>query len=280
MTTISFKTQPQSTAFPPLLAVWETADDLEELSGGWLFDHFLPINTEDVHGPCFEGWTALAFLAGRTRRLRLGLMVSSITYRHPALIANMAATLDVASGGRLDLGLGAGWFETEHRAYGLDFPPVGERLGALDEACEVIHRLLTEPVVTHQGRFYTLQEARCEPKPLQQPRVPLVVGGGGERRTLRTVARWADHWNFPGREPDELRRKLEILAGHCAVVGRDPAEIHTSVHLFLDGTMTDLAARSRALVAAGADELILYLHPPFDAAGLRDQAREVADAVA
>ena len=222
MTTITFKTQPQSTSFPPLLEVWETADELEELSGGWLFDHFLPINTEDVHGPCFEGWTALAFLAGRTRRLRLGLMVSSITYRHPALIANMAATLDVASGGRLELGLGAGWFEAEHRAYGLDFPPVGERLGALDEACEVIHRLLTEPVVDHAGRFYTLREARCEPKGLQQPRPPLVVGGGGERRTLRTVARWADHWNFPGREPDELRRKLDVLADHCAAVGRDP----------------------------------------------------------
>ena len=279
MTTITFKTQPQSTPFPPMLEVWEAADELEELSGGWLFDHFLPINTDDVHGPCFEGWTALAFLAGRTRRLRLGLMVSSITYRHPALIANMAATLDVASGGRLELGLGAGWFEAEHRAYGLHFPAVGERLGALDEACEVIHRLLTEPVVDHDGRFYTLQQARCEPKPLQQPRVPLVVGGGGERRTLRTVARWADHWNFPGREPDELRRKLEILAGHCAVVGRNPTEIHTSVHLFLDGSTTDLAARSRALVAAGADELILYLHPPFDVAALRDQAREVADAV-
>lgn len=279
MTTITFKTQPQSTSFPPLLEVWETADELEELSGGWLFDHFLPINTEDVHGPCFEGWTALAFLAGRTRRLRLGLMVSSITYRHPALIANMAATLDVASGGRLELGLGAGWFEAEHRAYGLDFPPVGERLGALDEACEVIHRLLTEPVVDHAGRFYTLREARCEPKGLQQPRPTLVVGGGGERRTLRTVARWADHWNFPGREPDELRRKLDVLADHCAAVGRDPDEIHTSVHLFLDTSTTDLAARSRALVAAGADELILYLHPPFDASRLRDQAREVADAV-
>jgi len=279
MVRLSFKTKPQETSWRAMEETWEAAEGLEVLETGWLFDHFVPIHTEDIDAPCFEGWTALAYLAGRTQRLRLGLMVSSVTYRHPAVLANMVATLDVASGGRLDLGLGAGWFEQEHRAYGLDFPSTVERLRRLDDACAVIDALLTQSVANHAGPFYTLTDARCEPKPVQRPRPPLVVGGNGERYTLRTVARWADEWNYPGRDPDELRHKREVLRRHCDDLGRDPGAIATSVHLFPDQDRAAMAAEARALVAAGADHLILYLAPGYPAEGLGTLTEEVADAV-
>lgn len=279
MVEVSFKTQQQLTSWDEIRMMWEAADEIEELVGGWLFDHFMPINTAEVDGPCLEGWTALSVLAGLTSRLRLGLMVSSVTYRHPAVIANMAATLDIASGGRLELGLGAGWFEREYRAYGIEFFTTKERLERLDEACEVIHLLMTKDVSDFRGKHYRLEAARCDPKPLQQPRPPFVIGGGGEQRTLRTVARWGDHWNFPGSEPDDLRQKLGVLHERCAEIGRDPSEIVTSVHLFLDGREIDVARQSRNLAQAGADHLILYLFPPYDPETLRQLAQQVADAV-
>jgi F420-dependent oxidoreductase-like protein len=269
---LSFKTRPQDTDWGPLLALWRQADTIPELDAGWLFDHFYPIFSDDLSGPCFEGWTALTYLAGVTERLRLGLMVTGNTYRHPALLANIAATFDVVSGGRLELGLGAAWNEDEHRAYGMDFPPVRERLERLEEACAVIDGLLTQRATTFRGRYYQLQDARCEPKPVQQPRPPIVIGGGGERRTLRTVARWADHWNFPGREADELRHKLEVLAGHCRDIGRDPAEIEVSVHLYPRESVDETVAEGRALVEAGADHLILYFEAPYDDVPLRPLA--------
>lgn len=280
MVRLSFKTKPQETSWELMEATWAAAEEIPVLEAGWLFDHFFPIHTENVQDACFEGWTALAFLAGRTQRLRLGLMVSSITYRHPSLIANMAATLDVASGGRLELGLGAGWFEEEHRALGIEFPPTVERLERLDDACAVIDALLTQEVVNHDGPYYHLTEAYCAPKPVQRPRPPLVIGGNGERYTLRTVARWADEWNYPGRDPEELRRKLSVLGRHCDGFGRSLSDIAVGVHLFPSAVPHRTLEEARALVDAGADHLILYLAPGFPPEKLAGFATDVAEAVA
>ena len=276
---ITFKTQPQDSEWAPIEEIWRAADEMPELDGGWLFDHFYPIMTDDPAGPCFEGWTALAYLAGITNRLRLGLMVTGNTYRHPAVLANMCATLDVVSKGRLEIGLGAAWNAAEHEAYGIDFPPLGQRMDALDEACQVIDSLLTKPVSDFAGQHYQLSGAFCEPKPVQQPRPPLVIGGGGEKRTLRIAAKYADQWNFPGRTGDELRAKLEILHQHCAAVGRDPAEIEVSVHLFEPLEPVTAAATARELAAAGCTHVILYLQAPYAVERVRSVASAVADAV-
>ena len=276
---ISFKTNPQETEWGPLEEIWRAADEMPELDAGWLYDHFYPIMTDNPSGPCFEGWTALAYLAGITSRLRLGLMVSGNTYRHPALLANICATLDVVSKGRLEIGLGAAWNEAEHAAYGIAFPPLGKRMDALDEACQVLDSLLTQSVSSFTGEYYQLTNAYCEPKPVQQPRPPLVIGGGGEKRTLRIVAKYADHWNFPGRTGDELKAKLAVLHEHCAVVGRDPADIEVSVHLFEPLEPASSAATARELADAGADHLILYMKGPFSVERLRTVTSAVADAV-
>ena len=276
---ITFKTQPQDSPWGPIEDIWRAADEMPELDGGWLFDHFYPILTDDPAGPCFEGWTALAYLAGVTGRLRLGLMVSGNTYRHPAVLANMCATLDVVSKGRLEIGLGAAWNAAEHEAYGIEFPPLGQRMDALEEACQVIDSLLTKPVSDFQGQHYRLTGALCEPKPVQQPRPPLVIGGGGEKRTLRIAAKYADQWNFPGRTGDELRAKLDVLHRHCAAVGRDPAEIEVSVHLFDPQEPGPAAATARELADAGCTHVILYLKAPYDIQRLRSVASSVADAV-
>src|SRR6476469_9404665 len=234
MTRFSFKTVPQDSAWEPMRDVWLAGDDIDLFSAGWNFDHFYPILQSDRTGPCFEGWTMLAALAGVTRRLRLGVMVTGNPYRHPAVLANMAASLDVISGGRLELGLGAGWNQQECDAYGIELPPLRERFDRFDEAVEVIVKLLTETTASFDGKHYQLVDAYNEPKPVQKPHPPIVIGGGGEKRTLRTVARWAQHWNVPGGGVDEFLRKRDVLHRHCADIGRDPSEIMTSTHLRLD----------------------------------------------
>ena len=229
---ISFKTQPQLGEWSQLEAIWRAADEMPEIGAGWLFDHFYPIFSERPDGPCYEGWTALSYLAAATSRLRFGLIVSANPYRHPALLAKICGTLDEMSGGRLEIGLGAGWNQEEVDAYGLPFPSVGQRMDALEEACQVIDSLLTQPVTNFQGVHYQLTNAYREPKGRQSPRPPIMIGGAGEKRTLRIVAKYADHWNFPGKTGDELRPKLEVLHRHCADVGRDPSTIEGSVYLF------------------------------------------------
>jgi F420-dependent oxidoreductase-like protein len=194
---------------------------------GWdafcVTDHFMP-NTPERVGDSLECWTALAAVAQATRRVRVGTIVSGNTYRHPAVLAKMAANVDIISGGRLICGIGAGWQENEHRAYGIPFYTVGERLGRLDEACEVLKRLWTQDKTSFKGRYYELDDAPLAPKPVQKPHPELMVGGGGERVTLRIAARHADHWNVWG-GPGILRAKGKILEEHCAAVGRDPARI-------------------------------------------------------
>ena len=234
---------PQYTSYEDYLTLWTRA---EELGFDWAsdFDHFLPIQA-DPNGPCFEGTALLAAVAARTSRVRCGMLVLGVTYRHPAVVANIAATIDHVAGGRLEFGLGAAWYELEHQQYGIPFPRVGVRMDMLDEACRIVRSLWTNETTTFEGRHYQLRDARLEPKPVQE-HLPLVIGGAGERRTLRIVAEHADIWNgFPG-GLDEYRHKLEVLAGHCADVGRDPRDIRKSLTFRAILADTEEEARRRA----------------------------------
>ena len=273
----AFKTSPQHTTWPDMLAVWKEADGIEIFESGWTFDHFYPIFSDSA-GPCLEGWMTLAALAQATRRLRLGTLVTGIHYRHPAVLANMAATLDIISGGRLEIGLGAGWNEEESGAYGIELGSPAERSDRFEEACEVIVSLLSRTATDFTGRYYRLTGARCEPKPVQQPHPPVCIGGSGERRTLRTAARFAQHWNFVGGTPGEFARKRDVLHAHCQDIGRDPSEILLSSHIRLGpggetGPTVDTVA---ALAEQGLDLAIVILPPPHDPAVLAPLAEALA----
>lgn len=193
--------------------------------GFWYADHFMP-NAEDTSAPWPEAWTTLSAIAASVPRLRMGTLVTGNTYRHPAVLAKMAATLDHISGGRVVLGLGAGWQENEHQQYGLDFYDVPERLARLDEACQVINALFAPGKANFSGRYYQLSDATLEPKPLQQL-LPLMVGGGGEKVTLRITAEHANEWNVWGTVAT-LKHKMAVLDAHCERLGRDPTQIARS----------------------------------------------------
>ena len=240
---------------------------------GWLHDHLL--NQNDVTLPEEEGWTILTALLVETRRIRGGLMVTANTFRHPGVLAKIATTLDVISGGRVDVGLGAGWFEEEHRQYGLALPPLRERMQRLDEACRVLKALWTEPRATLDGTYYQLRLAIHEPKPVQKPHPPLVIGTRGERVGLRIAARHADVWNMANGTADEFRTKSGLLDQYCKEIDRDPAEIERSIQ-FLPNAMTgDVVAHARDFIAAGATHLIFSAPVPYTAAGVRSVWNEV-----
>jgi F420-dependent oxidoreductase-like protein len=245
----------QDLPWDTLRALWEAADETSLWESAWTGDHFYPF-LSDPAGPCLEGWVSLAGLAQRTRRLRLGVLVSGMPHRHPAVLAKMAAALDLASGGRLELGLGAAWYQQELDTYGIDLGPVRQRMDRFAEGVEVIHRLLTEPSVTFSGHYYRLADARCEPKASQRPRPPIVIGGTGERRTAAVVARWADHWNLGFTRPQDVPAKMAALAGHCASTGRDPGEITISAVIRTVGNegrldLVQVADQVAAYAAAG-----------------------------
>lgn len=193
----------------------------------WSYDHFTALGA-DLTVPVFDGWTAIAALAAMTSRSRLGILVTAVTHRNPGVLAKMAATLDHLSGGRAILGLGAAWHEGEHRAYGIPFPPTGQRLALLDESCAVIRSLFEDDVTTFDGEHCTMHDAVLWPKPIQT-RLPILIGGGGERKTLRIVARHADLWNAFG-TPEVVTHKLSVLREHCTAVGRDPATIGVTLN--------------------------------------------------
>jgi F420-dependent oxidoreductase-like protein len=193
--------------------------------GIWLADHFMP-NAEDTSTPQPEAWTTLSALAAQVPRIRLGTLVTGNTYRHPAVLAKMAATVDHISGGRLVLGIGSGWQENEHRQYGIEFSDIPGRLERLDEACQVIKALFTEKSANFQGKYYQLTDATLEPKPIHNP-LPLMIGGGGEQVTLKITAKYADEWNVWG-TVDTLKHKMSVLDNHCDKVGRDPKKIQRS----------------------------------------------------
>ena len=211
-------------SYPEVLALAEHVE-ATGWSGIWYADHFMP-DAEDTSAPWPEAWTTLAAIGAKVPRLRIGTLVTGNTYRHPAVLAKMAATLDHITGGRVVLGLGSGWQENEHRQYGIEFYDVAERLARLDEACAVIKALYSEPVANFTGERYQLNDASLEPKPVQDP-LPLMIGGGGEKVTLKITARWADEWNVWG-TPETLEHKMRILDAHCESLGRDPKDIQRS----------------------------------------------------
>lgn len=209
-----------------MLALWQRADAWGYHSL-WNFDHFYPIFV-DPEGPCLEGWTTLSALAQATTRARIGTLVNGNTYRHPSLTANAAASLDHISGGRLNLGLGAGWFELEHQQLGFDFKTVGGRLAALDEACQIIKGLFTQERTTLHGRHYQVTDALCLPKPVQKPHPPILIGGTGEQVLLKLVARHADMWNASA-DAAEMGRLVGVIKRHCDAIGRDPDTIEKTI---------------------------------------------------
>lgn len=215
----------QNLPFETLVERWQYFERLG-LDSVWDCDHFNQPSRPD--GPYFEGWTLLAALAARTTRIRVGVLVSSNTFRHPALLAQQAVTLDHVSNGRLELGLGAGWFVPEHERFGLPFPPPGERVGRFREAVEIVDSLLRHEATTFEGRYYRLTEASVRPAPLQKPRPPLTLGAH-RPRMLRICAEYADSWNSFG-TVEEMRERNELLDQACAAVGREPREIRRSFY--------------------------------------------------
>lgn len=243
---------------------------------GWdmacVTDHFMP-NTKEREGAMLESWSTLAALAVVVPRMRIGTIVLGNTYRHPAVVAKMAAQVDIISGGRLILGMGAGWQENEHEAYGIPFYTVRERLDRLEEACEVLKALFTQKRANYKGRFYRLSDAPLDPKPVQTPYPELMIGGGGEKVTLRIAAKHADHWNVWG-GPTVLARKGNILDQHCAAVGRDPKSITRSANMSL--LITDKPAEVEQLAQTIATRMGRHADDARDTclAGTPDQIGE------
>ena len=223
----ALKTRPEHQSWEELRDLWIAADELPVFESMWNWDHFYPL-TGDLHGPNFEGWTMLSAMAALTSRIRVGCQVTAMPYRHPAVLANMAATVDHISSGRLILGIGAAWNEMECNAYGFPLPPLKERFDRFDEGIEVLTLLLSQRVANYSGKYFTLTDAYCEPKPVQRPYPPITIGGSGPKRTLRAAARWATEWNGNAQTPARFAELKQILAGHCADIGRDPAEITCS----------------------------------------------------
>jgi F420-dependent oxidoreductase-like protein len=211
------------------------AEDLG-FDGMWGFDHFQPMYGEGP-GETFEGMTTLAALAGRTSRIRLGLLVTGVTYRHPSVLAAQAVTIDHASHGRLELALGAAWYDKEHRELGIPFPPTGERFDLLEDALEIVTRLFTGDVVSYEGKRVSLHDAFLRPVPVQQPHPPIWIGGTGPTRTLPLAARFADVWHAFG-TPNSLREASARLDTLAAEAGRDPASIMRAGSLSLDDLET------------------------------------------
>jgi F420-dependent oxidoreductase-like protein len=252
-------------SYPEMREAWLEADRLG-FDTAWAHDHLLNL---DPGKPEPEGWTLLTALLVQSHRIRGGLMVTANTFRHPALLAKIATTVDIVSGGRLEVGLGAGWFEEEHRQYGIPLPPVGERMRRLEEACRILEALWTQPRATVEGDHYQVREAFHEPKPVQRPHPPLVIGTGGERVGLRIAARHARTWNMPRGTPEEFARKSALLSQHCREIGRDPAEVERSIQFLPDAMGGDIVGRARDFLAAGATHLIFSCPTPYSAAAAR-----------
>ncbi len=274
----------QNTSMASLRALWK---QVEQLGFGWIsvWDHFYSATLTDG-AECHEAVATHAALACDTSRVRCGSLVYSVGYRHPAVLANAIATIDHLSGGRAELGLGAGWSEIEYRAYGIPFPPVKVRMDQLEEAIQCVRGLLREDTTDFKGEWFEMQNARCEPKPLQAE-LPIWIGGSGEKRTLRIAAQWADAWNVPFVDPQTFAHKRSVLHQHCDTVGREAAELRTAVNVGLAWTEESLRAQFGGLadyvrpgvlsgseeevidrigqyVDAGADQVNIALRAPFD----------------
>ena len=272
------QTPPQHVSYSQVQDIWLEADELG-YDSAFGFDHFLPIFS-DPAGPCLEGWTLLAALAAQTKRLKTGLLVTGNTYRNPAVLAKMAATVDHVSGGRLILGMGAGWFKLEHDAFGIPFYTPGGRARRLVESVELVKMLFTQEKTTYEGKYYQIKDAPFEPKPLQKPYPPILIGGMGPKVVQPLVARHADIWHFFVRQGGaEAARKIAVkFDAICKEVGRDPAEIQKSTSLSpeqLKQSPDAVRATVQAYADAGVQYFIVSMYPDYDVASFRRFAKEV-----
>jgi F420-dependent oxidoreductase-like protein len=239
----------------------QAADQEEGWDSIWVFDHLHTVPTPALEAT-FECWTITSTLARDTKRVKVGQMVGCNGYRNPALYAKIASTVDVASHGRLYAGIGAGWYEHEWKAYGYDFPEARDRVGMLREACEIIHKMWTEDYPEFRGKYYAIDKPINEPKGVQKPHPPLWIGGGGEKVTLRVVARWGDACNVVG-DPETVRHKLEVLERHCEEIRRDYEEITKSTAVTVqlvekekDASKSKVASTRGSSTYAGTPEMV------------------------
>jgi F420-dependent oxidoreductase-like protein len=222
-------------AIGPTLAATAKAADDGGCSTFTLMDHWFQMeHLATSQDPMLEGYTSLGFLAGRTQTIKLSVLVTGVTYRHPGLLAKIVTTLDILSRGRAQLGIGAAWYEREHKGLGVPFPPVSERFERLEEALQICHQMWSDDDGPFEGKHYQLAETICSPRPLQQPAPKILVGGSGERKTLKLVARYADACNLFAPDPATVAHKLDVLARHCDAEGRDPATIATTILGFVN----------------------------------------------
>jgi alkanesulfonate monooxygenase SsuD/methylene tetrahydromethanopterin reductase-like flavin-dependent oxidoreductase (luciferase family) len=280
-TRFGIMTAPSQVGYHDILRVWEEADAIPEIEHAWLFDHLMPLGG-DPNGPAYEGWTLLSALAARTRRLRLGLLVTSNRFRPPAMLAKIAATVDVVSGGRLDFGIGAGsrpsapQARREYEAHGLPFHDQAHAVASLAEACTVIRRLWTEtePFDFH-GTHVDLTGAFCNPKPVQSPGPPILVGGRSAA-LLRVAAEHADLWNIAGTDVDDAAGRSALLDRYCTEIGRDPGAITRSLHVPIDYTRPAVTRETIGkAIGAGFRHIVLSLPAPYPAAAARWVADEI-----
>ena len=293
------QTGQQEATWPELRETWLELEDLgfDDL---WVYDHYLPTGTSHQDGPVTDAWTLLAALSQVVKKPRLGTLVTSATFRHPAALAKIATTVDHTSDGRVTLGLGAGWHLPEHTAYGIPFPGIRGRINRLEETARIIKLLWTQERANFQGRYFQLTDAPFEPKPVQKPHPPILIGGAGEKLTLPMVARVADdwNWNITG-TPQDYRRKLDILHQHCDAVGRDPKTLALSLNMdfliseddarissalkvnaedggvpvetirerMLVGSPIEVSRRLQAFIDMGVTTFMFSLRAPFDADG-------------
>jgi F420-dependent oxidoreductase-like protein len=275
----------QHTTYDILRPLWHR---IEELGFDWIsiWDHFYGATGQPDDAACYEAVAMHAALAAETNRVRVGSLVYSVGYRHPAVLAKMITAIDHVSGGRADLGLGAGWAVVEYNAYGIPFPEVKTRMNQLEEAAQCVRGLLHDDVTSFSGEWFTLSEARNEPRPIQS-KIPIWIGGGGEKRTLSITAKYADGWNVPFVSPETFAHKSRVLTEHCERVGRDPSEVRRTVNVgiawteeslvgqfgllaegvrpgVLTGSDDQVIDRIGQYVEAGADQINLALRAPFD----------------
>ncbi len=258
---------------PTVTAVARTAEAIGIRTLSFMDHYFQMERAWPAEEPMLEGYTALGFVAGVTQQLRMRLMVTGVTYRHPGLLAKSVTTLDVLSGGRAELGIGAAWYEREHLGLGVPFPPLAERFERLEEALQICLQMWSDDNGRFEGKHYQLAETLCSPPPISSPRPRILIGGGGERKTLRLVARYADACNINGK-PDEIQHKLAVLRRHCDDVGRNPGEIDVTVTLLLPDDVDDpgeIVRRGEALAAIGVDTVMARPVGP-DPAGFLERA--------
>lgn len=268
---VSLEVNQQQLCWREILQRTQTAEELG-FDGAWMFDHFRPISG-DQHGPCLESWTLLAALAASTSRIRLGTLVTGMTYRHPSVLASEAITVDHVSSGRVELGVGAAWFEGEHRQLGLPFPTTKERAERLEEGLELMRLLMTSDDVTYEGTHYQLKSATYHPRPVQKPHPPIWIGAAGERVMLPIVARQADVWHHSG-PLDEMRRKSAIVDGLAMDAGRDPSVIGRAGSIRLADSWDEIRRTSQGLREAGFGYLV-GVWPPDGLFRVETFAREL-----